>query len=159
MADNISMIEDLRRRAEAAQRAERARAGEGTFADSSEEDSTAEPEVNTAAFGYYRGVRERALHIEFQKQTGVSVSPGYAWLPRVNWQPSGKGRGQTIVLEYVMGLKVTVRGRNLRSLLERIVRHQVFRVTEMGEEADRFIPENGSVVYAIEFDEPDSDSP
>jgi hypothetical protein len=169
MADDISLTEELRRHRQGtagspangsqAARDWRARAEEGAGQEdnaSAAAEAAAEPEVNVAAFGYFRGVHERALHIEFQRLQGSWVAPGYAWLPCPVWQPAGdgKGRGQLIILDYVSGLKVTVRGRNLRPYYERILRQQVFRVTEMGEEADRYFPEEGAVVYAIEVEQP-----
>jgi hypothetical protein len=171
VGDEISLSEELLRRrpappaGEASQAARdwRARAGEEDQADSaapSEQAEAVEPEVNDLAFGYYRGVRERASHIEFQRLQDSWPAAGYAWLPCPVWQPSGdgKGRGQVIILEYVTGLKVTVRGRNLRPYYERILRQQVFRVTEMGEEADQYFPEDAAVVYAIEVALPDENS-
>jgi hypothetical protein len=162
VADEISLSEELRRRRTAppagesgqAARDWRAKAaeGEGFEAHAAAAAEPLDPEVNIAAFGYYRGVHERASHIEFQRLQGSWVAPGYAWLPCPVWQPSGdgKGRGQAIILEYATGLKITVRGRNLRPYYERILRQQVFRVTEMGEEAEQYFPEEGAVVYAID---------
>jgi hypothetical protein len=161
--DEISLIEELRRqrptREEAATNGNQAardwrtRAAEKDEAEGPAAGESAEPEVNMAAFGYYRGVHERAAHIEFQLLEGPWPAPGYAWLPCPLWYPSGdgKGRGQAMALEYVTGLKVMVRGRNLRPLYERIQRQQVFRVTEMGEKADEYLPEEATVIYAIKI--------
>jgi len=111
-------------------------------------------EHNEVAYGFYRGVRDRAGYIELQCLQGRPwLAPGYAWLPCPVWLPA-LGRGQGIVLEFVTGLKVTIRGRNLRDMYQRILRQQVFRITEMGEEADQYLPKEAAVVYAFLIDEP-----
>ena len=110
-------------------------------------------EQNEVAYGYYRGVHDRAGYIEFQSLQGPWLAPGYAWLPCPVWLPDA-GRGQGILLEYVTGLKILVRGRNLREMYQRILRQQVFRVTEMGEEADQYLPPDKAVTYAFAIDQP-----
>ncbi len=160
-----SLIEQLRRREEQRRAAQGARAeGPPAAADAGGEPegngapgAAGEEEVNTAAYGYFRGVHERAVYLSLQRLRDDWLAPGYAWLPCPVWKPSGggKGRGAAIVLEYVTGLKVTIRGRNLTPLYDRLLRQQVFRVTEMGEEADRYLPEEATVVYAIEVAEPE----
>jgi hypothetical protein len=156
MADNISLTDELRRQHAAesngskAARDWRARSEED---DGQSAEATAEEaETNTAAFGFYRGVKERATYLEFQPLKGPAVAAGYAWLPSPRFLAGGddKGRGQAIVLEYLTGLKVTIRGRNLRPCFERILKMQVFRISEMGEEADHYLTEDAAVVYAIE---------
>jgi hypothetical protein len=161
MGGDQSLIEQLRRRNEQRDREAEAShdeaSGDGRDWRARAAEDGAEPagdaEVHTVAYGYHRGVRERATHIEFQRLKGSWPAPGYAWLPCPVWAAEGiggKSRGQVIVLEYVTGLRVMIRGRNLRPLYDRLLRQQVFRISEMGEEADQFLPEDAPVVYAIE---------
>jgi hypothetical protein len=113
-------------------------------------------EENCTAYGFYRGRHERATDIEFEKRDGSSLGLGYAWLPSKEFLPEAEGgQGQAIRLESSTGVKVTIRGRNLRLLFTRILRQQVFRVTEMGEASDRFLPDEDTVTYAIDIEKPE----
>lgn len=161
MADEISLIEELRKKRQSPEQRAAEERPTHAWQQRTEEKPPAgeladeEGETQTKAFGYYRGVRERAGFIEFQRRKGSWPAPGYAWLPCPLWHPSGtgKGRGQAIVLEFLTGLIVTIRGRNLRPIFEGILRQRVFRVTEMGEDMERFLPDDDTVVYAIEITE------
>jgi len=163
MGDDMNILDELRQR-------EEWRGGEGSDGDgrpgrdwrsrkaeeADDGEAAGESEMNSLAYGFYRGTRDRAAHIEFQRLKGSWPAPGYAWLPCPVWVPTVPGgRGQAVVLEYVTGLKVTVRGRNLRPLYERMLRQQVFRVTETGEEPDRYLPDDATVVYVIDVEEPE----
>ncbi len=164
LIDQVRRREEQRRQARAEARAEQTpETGQNPpAADGEAAKPPGEDEVNEVAFGYYRGVGDRAAYIEFQRLEGTWPAAGYAWLPSPVWAPTGvngNNRGQAIVLEYMTGLKVVIWGRNLRPLHERILRQQVFRVTEMGEESDKFLPEDATVVYAIGVTEPVEDKP
>jgi hypothetical protein len=164
--DEISLEEERRRQVERMQRppaGEASPTGSGwrgrTADDPGNGDGGAdsEAEVNCTAYGYRRGVRERVVYCEFQRLQESWLAPGYNWLPCPVWKPSGtgKGRGQAIVLAYVTGLTITLRGRNLREMYERLLRQQVYRITEMGEEADNYLTDREAVViYAIGVEEP-----
>jgi hypothetical protein len=78
------------------------------------------------AFGWLRGVRDRAIMLELRKKDGNIVAIGYSWLERVEFD-----RSEGITL-YVMGQKIGIKGRNLNGevrpnvrLFQGIVRHKV----------------------------------
>lgn len=162
MADELSLAEEMRRRQERVRQqqtrpADQAVEGTSAWREQAQIANAADAgEVQLTAYGYYRGVRERATYVEFQLRKGSWPAPGYAWLPCPIWLPDGipPARGQAIVLAYVNGLRITLYGRNLRPLWERLLKQQVFRVSEMGEEADRYLPEEDTVLYHVAVEEP-----
>jgi hypothetical protein len=83
------------------------------------------------AFGWLRGVRDRAFYLEIRKKDGSVIALGYPWLESVAFNPS-----EGMMLTFA-GRKVTIRGRNLRqpakdnvALLNGILRHKVPWVQE-----------------------------
>ena len=158
MAGKLSLADEMNRREARAReaaplRTEQERSPRDWSHRGAEESESADAvPVDTQAFGYYRGVRERCSHVEFQRLQGSWPAGGYAWLPHPEWFPSGdgQGRGQAIVLDYATGMKVTIRGRNLREMYERLLRHQVYRITEMGEDTDTSLAEDATAIYTIE---------
>lgn len=83
------------------------------------------------AFGWLRGVRERALMLELRRKDGSIRAVGYAWLERVEFDPS---EGITLCMP---GAEIRIKGRNLNSelrpfvrLFEGITRHRVPWVQE-----------------------------
>ncbi len=109
-----------------------------------------EDEASTACFGYLRGVRDRALEIEFRRSVeGDSISFPYSWLGPTRYHPS---IGIQLLFVGPETYLVTIRGRNLNqvtdgvSLYERgILRH---RVTWVGE-SQRQIPVRMEEIYSI----------
>jgi hypothetical protein len=90
------------------------------------------------AFGWLRGVRDRAVMLELRKKNGNITAIGYAWLERAEFDPS---EGITL---FVMGQKIRIKGRNLNAethfgvrLYQGITRHRVPWIREAGE-ATRF---------------------
>lgn len=84
-------------------------------------------------FGWLRSPRERCPMIEFRKQTGNILALGYAWLNRIEFDPS---EGITL---WFASQKVILRGQNLNAetrpgvrLLEGLTRHRVPWVCELG---------------------------
>lgn len=77
-------------------------------------------------FGWLRGVRDRAVMLELRKKDGNILAVGYAWLDRLEFNPS-----QGIVLS-LGGHKITIRGRDLNAeirpnvrLFQGLCRHRV----------------------------------
>lgn len=77
-------------------------------------------------FGYLRGIRDRAAMLELRRKTGDILAVGYAWIERVEYDPS-----QGITL-HVAGKQIRITGRNLNAevrpstrLFEGITRHRV----------------------------------
>lgn len=113
-------------------------------------------EVACAAFGYLRGIRERAVNIEFRRsREGDSVSFPYSWLG-----PSRQHPSSGVVLLFVGSelYLVTLRGRNLNrvttdkiSLYESgILRQRVTWVREVRREESEGLPREECVVERIE---------
>lgn len=86
------------------------------------------------AFGWLRGVKERAVMLELRKKTGAILAVGYAWIEFVEYDPSD---GITL---WIPGRKVRIQGRNLNApadpdrphvrLFEGLTRHRVPWVRE-----------------------------
>jgi hypothetical protein len=90
--------------------------------------------VNLGAFGWLRGVRDRAVMLELRRKDGSVVALAYAWLERADFDPS-----QGITLKFGAD-KVKISGRNLNAevrtnlrLFTGILRHRVPWI----QEADR----------------------
>lgn len=104
------------------------------------------------AFGWLRGVKERALMLELRMRTGNIVAIGYAWLERVEFNPS---EGITLRLS---GKEIKIRGRNLNSevrplvrLFDGIVRQRVPWVQEADEPTLLEAPRGTVIVDRIEI--------
>lgn len=83
------------------------------------------------AFGWLRGIRDRAVMLELRRKDGSIVAIGYGWLERVAFDPS-----EGITLS-AAGQKIRIKGRNLNTevrpsvrLFEGIARHRVPWVRE-----------------------------
>src|SRR5581483_10396872 len=61
------------------------------------------------AFGWLRGVRDRAVMLELRRKDGSAVAFAYTWLERAEFDPS-----QGITLKFGME-KVKIAGRNLNA--------------------------------------------
>lgn len=91
------------------------------------------------AFGWLRGIRDRALMLELRLRTGNSICLGYPWLERAEFDPS-----EGIVLQFG-GRTIRIIGRNLNfevrpsiRLFAGIIRHRVpwIQESEFGDEAN-----------------------
>jgi hypothetical protein len=97
------------------------------------EPATAEAEAadDLGAFGWLRGVRDRAIMLELRHKDGKVTAFGYAWLERAEFDPS-----DGITLHFA-GKEVRITGRNLNAdnqpnirLFNGILRHRVPWVQE-----------------------------
>lgn len=124
----------------------------------SEERSTLEQRIDNepwddlGAFGWLRGVRERAVMLELRRRDGNVLAVGYGWLERAEFEPS-----QGITL-HVVGHPIRIRGTNLNApvrpqvrLFEGIVRHCVPWIREAGNGERMRAREGICVVEAIEW--------
>lgn len=111
------------------------------------------------AFGYLRGLRERADAIEFRLRTGTSVWFPYGWLGTWKFDPS-----EGLLLKFTGDLVylVLVRGSNLdRPLADSTInltsaglqRHRVVWVKEMTEEEVRQAGESVPTIDSIQVAE------
>ncbi|MFO0847831.1 MAG: hypothetical protein U0871_04610 [Gemmataceae bacterium] len=117
----------------------------------------AEPadEVTGPAFGYLRGTRDRADHVEFRLADGTVKSFPYSWLGPAAFDPSAG-----ISLDFVGDRthRVTIEGRNLdrragedgADLFTRgFLRHRVTWVREMDPDESRRLPEAATAVERV----------
>ncbi len=104
------------------------------------------------AFGWLRGVRDRAVMLELRKKDGNILAVGYAWLDKAEFDPS---QGITLSLG---GQKITIRGRNLNAetvpnvrLFQGICRHRVPWIQEADEPAIMEAQNKGVQVEEIDW--------
>src|SRR3954468_3462668 len=78
------------------------------------------------AFGWLRGVRDRAVMLELRKKDGSVSAFGYSWLERVEYDPSAG-----LTLNFA-GQRVKLTGHNINGevrpnirLLNGLIRHKV----------------------------------
>ncbi|HMP01711.1 MAG TPA: hypothetical protein PKC45_04335 [Gemmatales bacterium] len=112
-----------------------------------------------AAFGYLRGIRERADAVEFRFRDGNSVWFPYNWLGTWKFNPS---EGLLLKFSGDLVYLVLIRGSNLdRPLGDAAIdlvraglqRHRVLWVREMGEEDIRQVGDQGPTIDSIEVAE------
>jgi hypothetical protein len=100
------------------------------------------------AFGWLRGIGERATMLELRKKSGDVMAIGYSWIERVEFNPTDG------IKLHVHGEKIRIMGRNLNAevrpevrLFQGIARHRVAWV----QEADRPVDlKNGGTVTIVE---------
>jgi hypothetical protein len=100
-----------------------------------------EEETSERFYGFVTGIQDRAHNIEFRKAEGSWPFLEYSYLVGGEALHAGE-----FVLRFATGERVTVRGRNLRPLYEKLLRHRVtwLRDAARGEKAadrDLFIDE------------------
>lgn len=104
------------------------------------------------AFGWLRGIRDRAVMLELRRKDGSIFAIGYGWLERVAFDPS-----EGIMLS-AGGQKIRIKGRNLNAevrpsvrLFEGIARHRVPWVREADRSAGLQAGDRETVVDSIEW--------
>lgn len=104
------------------------------------------------AFGWLRGIRERAVMLELRRKDGNILAVGYGFLDKVAFDPS-----EGITLS-VAGQKIRLKGRNLNAevrptirLFEGIARHRVPWVSEADSRESLALAVNATVIDAIEW--------
>lgn len=112
----------------------------------------AEQLEDLGVFGWLRGVRDRAVMLELRKKDGNVLAVGYAWLDKVEFNPS---LGIVLCLG---GQKITVRGRNLNSevrpnvrLFQGLCRHRVPWIQEADEAMFMESGGQGPLIEEIEW--------
>jgi hypothetical protein len=121
-------------------------------------------EASCSAFGYLRGIRERADALEVRFQNGNSTWFPYSWLGEWKFNPSDglllKFSGDLVYL-------VLIRGSNLdRPLSDTttnlttsgLQRHRIVWMREMSEEEIRQVGETGPTIDRIEIAEFESNA-
>ncbi|MCI0658625.1 MAG: hypothetical protein L0170_16350 [Acidobacteria bacterium] len=127
-----------------------------------EEDKPEEDTDPSKTFGglWSRADRPHKIEFRFLDPQRDDESFDYAWLPRIKW---GKGRGEIKLLFEAIGVTVTIRGVNLWDLKEKLRRHLVTWVQELGDdpvmiqEEKLRAQEEGRkpiIIYEIRIEEP-----
>jgi hypothetical protein len=105
-----------------------------------------------SSFGWLRGMRERAVMLELRKKTGNILAIGYAWVERIEFDPS-----QGITL-HVGGRQISIRGRNLNAearpqvrLFQGITRQRVPWIQEADEPTSLRTGKNATVIGHINW--------
>jgi hypothetical protein len=113
--------------------------------------SDSDPADDLGAFGWLRGVRDRAIMLELRKKTGNVVAIGYSWLEKVDFDASG---GITL---HMQGQIIRIKGRNLNGesrphvrLFQGIIRHKVPWIQETDQAGILRADKNATVVESIE---------
>lgn len=104
------------------------------------------------AFGFLRGVRDRAVMLEFRKKDGSIKAKGYGWLEDAEFDPAG-----SITLSF-SGEKVRISGRNLNAetrpeirLFQAITRHRVPWIQEADHRSSMTVADTETVIDSIEW--------
>jgi len=116
-------------------------------------------EASCAAFGYLRGIRDRADAVEFRLRDGNSVWFPYGWLGTWKHNPS---EGLLLKFSGDLVYLVLIRGSNLDRPLDEgtinltragLQRHRVLWVREMSEEYIQKVGETGPTIDSIQIAE------
>jgi hypothetical protein len=121
-------------------------------------------EASCAAFGYLRGIRDRANAVEFRFRDGNSTWFPYGWLGPCRFDPS-----EGLLLKFTGDLVylVLIRGSNLDLPLNEghmnltsggLQRHRVVWIREMSEDDIKSVGETGPTVDSIKVAEFESHS-
>ena len=148
MSDRESLADAAKRKAREGAFAAEARRGTAAH------DLDADDDIqDCGVYGFLRGVHERALHLEFRRKNGTWTAPGYAWLLKPVYDADG-----AITLHYATGDRVLIRGRNLRPIFDRILRHQALWIAEQGQEWRSHGTDGLTVVYGIDYHDAETES-
>ncbi len=105
------------------------------------------------AFGYLRGIKDRAVMLEFRMKDGNSVAFDYGWLRKVEYNPS-----EGVTLHFGSSETVKIIGRNLHrptssnaQLCRGILSHRVPWIQEASEPDILKSPSTVTVIEQIVF--------
>lgn len=109
-----------------------------------------EPLEDLGAFGWLRGVRDRAVMLELRKKDGNILAVGYAWLDKAEFDPS------TGITLHIGSQTIKLRGRHLNTetrphvrLFQGITRHRVPWIQEADEPSAMESQGQGTLVEEI----------
>jgi len=119
--------------------------------------ATEQPDNDVAdipgAFGWLRGIRDRAIMLELRHKDGKVSAFGYAWLENAEFDPSNG-----ITLHFAGKPPVRITGRNLNAesrpqqrLFNGIVRHRVPWIQEADEPTALEAPKDATVIEGLEI--------
>jgi hypothetical protein len=103
-------------------------------------------------FGWVRGVRDRAICLELRKKTGKVLAIPYAYISRMEFEPSG------VIRLGCGGESITITGRNLNGevreqvrLFQGLTRHRVPWIQEADRAVTMQAEKNSVVVESVEW--------
>jgi hypothetical protein len=104
------------------------------------------------AFGWLRGIRDRAVMLELRKKDGSILAVGYGYMDHAEFDPS-----EGITLS-VAGRKIHLKGRNLNAevrptvrLFEGITRHRVSWIQEVDAKGSMESPDDATLIDEIKW--------
>ena len=116
-------------------------------------------EASCGAFGYLRGIKERANAVEFRFRDGNSTWFPYGWLGPCKFDPSEglllKFSGDLVYLVLIRGsnLDLPLNDGNMNLTAGGLQRHRVVWIREMPEEDIKSIGETGPTIDSIQVAE------
>ena len=116
-----------------------------------------EDEESCPAFGFLRGVRDRALAVEFRLRSGEREWYPYSWLGPWRYNPSAglllKFTGDTVTLVLIRGsnLDLQVNQSGLNLIDRGLQRHRITWIREMDEEELQKAKEAGPTIDRIDI--------
>lgn len=120
-----------------------------------EESDESRLRLDCGAFGWLRGLRDRALMLQLKKKNGNIRAVAYNMIEQVDYDPSD---GITI---RAAGHQIRIRGRNLNAevrpfvqLFDGLTRQRVPWVREASYQERVGAPADACVIESIEFDSP-----
>lgn len=145
MNDRESLADAAKRRGREGSFATEAKRLPATNGDGNADEAEA-VEESAGCYGYLRGVRDRAVHLEYRRRRKSWPAPGYAWLVKPVYDPEG-----VITLHYASGDQVVIRGRNLLAIFHLLLRHRVTWIEEQGQDWQSKGEDGLTVVYEIDY--------
>ena len=116
-------------------------------------------EISCAAFGYLRGIKDRANAVEFRFKAGNSVWFPYSWLGPCKYDPSEglllKFSGDLVYVVLIRGsaLDMPINEGHMNLTTGGLQRHRVIWIREMPEGDIKSIGETGPTIDSIEIAE------
>ena len=131
----------------------------GLMSPSPKKETEAEAEASCAAFGYLRGIKEKANAVEFRFRDGNVVWFPYSWLGPCKFDPSEgcllKFSGDLVYLVLIRGsnLAMPLNDGNMNLTSGGLQRQRVVWIREMPEEDIKTIGETGPTIDSIKVAE------
>ncbi|GIK15192.1 MAG: hypothetical protein BroJett003_01560 [Planctomycetota bacterium] len=104
------------------------------------------------AFGWLRGIRDRAVSLELRKKDGNILAVSYGYMDKAEFDPS---EGITVS---VGGQKIRIKGRNLNApvrptvrLFEGITRHRVPWIREAAHVESMHADDNVTIIDSLDW--------
>jgi hypothetical protein len=116
-------------------------------------------ELSCGAFGYLRGIKDRANAVEFRFRDGNSMWFPYGWLGPWRYDPSEglllKFSGDLVYLVLIRGsnLDLPLNDGNMNLTVGGLQRHRVVWIREMSKEDIESVGETGPTIVSIDVAE------